>query len=234
MAFVESLPRDRVAEYYGEPTVLAAEHLIRQVNHFYVQLHARAFAEAGKAVEECRVLAAKEHRYHIPPVLHCLLDERLLPVQVPYELPAPPGAEACWEGDDLVFRSIRLFDAAGVLPALRPVLVDGDEDGLQVGEVEEKVVHQVPYVTAEAFAYDGREADAVKPAQRVVGCEDVPPACRDGRQPTDVERQVEVPYQRVHEVRPLQVSVAGEYVVHLLLVDGTLDVPEEEAGYLWV
>lgn len=71
--------------------------------------------------------------------------------------------------DDLVVRSVCLFDQFGVLFPLRPMFVDRDEDRPQVRQVEQQVVHQVADLPVETSADNGRQANPVQSAQRMVG-----------------------------------------------------------------
>ena len=57
---------------------------------------------------------------------------------------------------------------------LRPMFVDRDEDRPQVRQVEQQVVHQVADLPVETSADNGRQANPVQSAQRMVGSEYVP------------------------------------------------------------
>ena len=110
------------------------------------------------------------------------------------------------------------------------MLVDRDEDGLQVLEVEQEVVYEVAYLPPVSLPDEGREANPVQPAQRMVGSEDEAPLPR--HLPAHVEREVEIADERLHEVHALQPVVPREDVVYLLLVHRADEVIYHETRYL--
>ena len=164
-------------------------------------------------------MSVEKDRDDVALILDGFLDEGFLPFQICDLSVRPPRAEPGGEGDDLVLGSIRLFYLPRVLLTLCAVFVDGNEDGLQVFEVEQKVVYQVTYLSAVRLSYQCREANPVQPAQRMVGGEDKSPARR--YRPAHFQRQIEIADERLHEVHPVQVVVARQDIVQFLLVYGT-------------
>lgn len=225
----ERSPGDGLQEMDLECLVLVLEHLVGQVKHLDIQLDAQALAQVGQAIEEIGVVSLETDGHNVTMVLQRLLDKGFLPLGVADDPLALPRAKPRGEGDDLVAGTESLLDQAGVAAALGAMLVDRDEDVPQVGDEEQQVVHQVTDPPVVAFAQKGGEADAVHPAQWMIGGENIT-AIRRGQVllAIDLEPQAELADQRPHEIDAFDVPIAREDIVDLFLVSNTGQIVDRE------
>ena len=225
----ERLPGDRLQEMDLECLVLVLEHLVGQVKHLDIHLDAQTLAQVGQTIEEVGVVPLETDGDNVTMVLQRLLDKGFLPLGVADDPSGLARAKPRGEGDDLVVGTESLLDQAGVVAALGAMLVDRDEDVPQVGDEEQQVVDQVTDPPVVTLAQEGGEADAVHPAQGMVGGENVTPI-RRGQVflAIHLEPQAELADQRPHEVDALDALVARQDVVDLLLMDNTGQIVDRE------
>ena len=112
------------------------------------------------------------------------------------------------------------------------MFVDGDEDRSQVGQVEQQVIHQVADLPVEASADNGRQANSVQSAQRVVGSEYVPPFGRNIFLVYQFQVQVKISDQLLHERYPVFIVIPAEDVVQFLLMNSSDQIADYKAGNL--
>lgn len=218
-AAVEALPGDGFADVDGEVLAAFFECFVRQAQHFEVGFQADSFTEIGEVVKEVRVLAGDEEGYDVPVVLYGFGDEALLPLRVADDAFGFAAYQSCGEHDHLAVGGIGLFDGGDRFFCHAAVFVDGEEDVVQVLQVEEQVVYR-EFQFGVMFAEEGDEDDPVGASQRVVGGEDVA-ASRGGEvfRAHHVVCHLQVFHHAVGKVQPPSVAVACDEFIDAVLVD---------------
>ena len=112
------------------------------------------------------------------------------------------------------------------------MFVDRDEDRPQVRQVEQQVVHQVADLPVETSADNGRQANPVQSAQRMVGSEYVPPFGRNILFVYQFQIQVKISDQLLHERYPVFIVIPAEDLVQLILMNSTDQIVNHKTGNL--
>ena len=194
------------------------EGFVRQPEHFEVGFQVDAFPEIRKVVEKVGVFPRKENGHDVALVLHGFGDEALLPGEVAYFAFDFAAAQPGGEHNHLAGRGVCLFDGSGGFPRHCPVFVDGEEDVVQVFQVQEQVVDR-EFQVGIALAEEGDEYHAVRSSQRVVGGKDVA-SFRRGEVffAPHIVGHAEVFHHAVRKVQPFAVAVFFDEFVDAVLV----------------
>lgn len=227
---VERLPRDGLAEDEVDVLALLLIHLVGQIEHLDVELEADGFAEAREVVEEVAVAAGDVDGYYVALGLDGFGYEGLFPLKVNYPALLFARAEAGGEHEHLVVALEGLVHKEGGLATRDARLVDRQEDVREVLEEEEHVVDGELHVL-ELLADGGYEGHAIESAHGVVGGEDEAAVGGDVVEAVDVHRGLELLDDVISEVYAMSVSLQDDEVVYVVLMDGALEVVDNEVRH---
>ncbi len=140
-AFVESLPGNRFAYFQGAGAVFFPVPLCGKQQHLDVA-QSDFFPEIRQVVKEIGILSADVYGHDVPPVLDGFRDEILFPLQIPDNPFDLPAAQPGREHDHLAVGSVSLFDRLDGLFRLLAVLIHGQENRVQVLQIQKNIVYR--------------------------------------------------------------------------------------------
>ena len=162
------MPRNGLPYHNAEALSNVAIHLVYQKKHGNIYLQVEAFLPFGNAVKARRIAPAEVNGHHVTMIFNALGDESLLPWYIMNMTVYDARIQPCRKHQHVVIAlEPRLYHTREIA-SLPACLVNTYTDGLQTGEEEQQIVHQVAETPPIMAPDDGTKAYPVLPAQRMI------------------------------------------------------------------